>query len=563
MEAGLSSLFSSAKVLILDDCQMYRTATQGMLLKLGFKPDNIVHAGEAKTALARCKAQKFDLVLCDYNLGGGADGLSFYGELQQARLLDPGCVFIIITGESKSSVFLGFAEYEPDDYLIKPINFATFKDRIFKLLTRKRVFAPALRQILAGQYAEALSAVQAALLQPSPYSQALELIQADCLRLLKQYELADNIYRALYKEHKDLQALIGLGRSLRAQKQYSAALDAFSQLPEKGPLHLISLNQRAQIFVLQHNFAAALELLDEANQLSPKNPKRQWLAALVALNQLDTGAAINHLDRAANTERQALLPSPTPILQSIRERLDQAQREEEKSANELIRESALAVRTLHELFSRPRTRYAELLLKTRMKIVTSSIAEANAHLAEYEQALKAVSTAEEQYQPDALERVDHARASFALGHTRRALELLAQAGNELAQQGADNDDEEVLLTVLKSYIAQQRHHHEELQVRAESYKQKGIDLLAQHNHKLAVESLLQAQRIIPSDTDVAYNLMQGFTKAWPKTYSVYQVAKLAMRCRKILKGSSYEHNPRYQKLCHQLAEQLQLPELTS
>ena len=47
--------------------------------------------------------------------------------------------WIIITAEKTADLVFGAAEYMPDDYIIKPVNEATMKSRLEKVLARKEM----------------------------------------------------------------------------------------------------------------------------------------------------------------------------------------------------------------------------------------------------------------------------------------------------------------------------------------------------------------------------------------------------------------------------------------
>ncbi|WP_230369681.1 response regulator [Paludibacterium denitrificans] len=81
---------------------------------------------------------EFDVVLCDYDLGNGYDGLYLFEEVKERNLIKQSCVFMIVTGERRAQRVISAAELAPDDYLLKPFTGEVLSQRLEKAMRRAR-----------------------------------------------------------------------------------------------------------------------------------------------------------------------------------------------------------------------------------------------------------------------------------------------------------------------------------------------------------------------------------------------------------------------------------------
>jgi CheY-like chemotaxis protein len=105
----LSSTTSSASA----SCCANRCAT--------WAPSHIDQASSGGEAIALLTKIRYDVVLCDYNLGEGKNGQQVLEEARVRNLLLPSSVWMMVSAEKSVESVMGAAEHQPDAYLIKPI----------------------------------------------------------------------------------------------------------------------------------------------------------------------------------------------------------------------------------------------------------------------------------------------------------------------------------------------------------------------------------------------------------------------------------------------------------
>ena len=114
-------ILARSRYLIIDDSSVIQSATRALLIKLGVPNNNVISASNAQNAIEACRAHRFDILLIDHDLGSGSNGLQLLEFLQQKELIKPQTLVFIVTGNDSQDIFFGYAHFEPDGYLIKPI----------------------------------------------------------------------------------------------------------------------------------------------------------------------------------------------------------------------------------------------------------------------------------------------------------------------------------------------------------------------------------------------------------------------------------------------------------
>ncbi len=102
--------------LLIDDIPEMRTTVRVQLADAGLEKCDA--ARNVKEAVERLTQNRYDLVVCDYNLGQGADGQQLLELVRRRQLLPLSTAYLMITGETGYEQVSTAAEYAPDDYLI-------------------------------------------------------------------------------------------------------------------------------------------------------------------------------------------------------------------------------------------------------------------------------------------------------------------------------------------------------------------------------------------------------------------------------------------------------------
>jgi two-component system chemotaxis response regulator CheY len=117
------------KVLIVDDFATMRRILKNILKQIGFK--NISEADNGKAALKELKNEKFDLVLCDWNMPE-MPGIELLNQVRSDDQLR-GIPFVMVTAEAKKENILEAVKAGVSSYIVKPFTAETVSEKLKKI----------------------------------------------------------------------------------------------------------------------------------------------------------------------------------------------------------------------------------------------------------------------------------------------------------------------------------------------------------------------------------------------------------------------------------------------
>lgn len=124
------ALDKTMQVLIVDDYKTMLRIIRNLLKQLDF--DNVDEATDGAEALAKLRAGNYGLVISDWNMAP-MTGLDLLKEVRaDARLKHT--PFIMVTAESKTENVIAAKQAGVSNYIVKPFNAETLREKIEKVL---------------------------------------------------------------------------------------------------------------------------------------------------------------------------------------------------------------------------------------------------------------------------------------------------------------------------------------------------------------------------------------------------------------------------------------------
>lgn len=281
---------ASKTILIIEDYPIMRKAIKDMLYTLGAQ--TIFEADNGYAAITALKKQKFDIILCDYNLGDGKNGQQVLEEARYKRYLSLSSIFIIVTAHQTASFVLNTIETKPDEYLAKPFNAQQLFRRLEKSDARKRYFLNIEREIEKGNPALAISHCDKLLNSNNKAIQSSLLkTRAELAINTGDFNKASTIYQQVLKQRELSWARLGTGIIAFFQNNHTQAISIFHELIEQNPLLMESYDWLSKSYEAIGNTDKAEETLNQATEVSPHSFFRQKKLAQLA-------EKIGHLDIA-------------------------------------------------------------------------------------------------------------------------------------------------------------------------------------------------------------------------------------------------------------------------
>jgi two-component system chemotaxis response regulator CheY len=116
----------SIPVLVVDDYNTMIRIIRNLLRQLGFR--DVDEANDGSAALTKMRKRKYGLVISDWNM----EPMTGYDLLQEVRS-DPELYdtpFIMVTAESKTENVIAAKKAGVSNYIVKPFNAHTLKNKI-------------------------------------------------------------------------------------------------------------------------------------------------------------------------------------------------------------------------------------------------------------------------------------------------------------------------------------------------------------------------------------------------------------------------------------------------
>ena len=124
------ALDKTMNVLIVDDYKTMLRIIRNLLKQIDF--NNVEEASDGAEALSKLRTGSFGLVISDWNMQP-MTGLELLQEVRQDPRLKM-LPFIMITAESKTENVVAAKQAGVSNYIVKPFNAETLKEKIEKVL---------------------------------------------------------------------------------------------------------------------------------------------------------------------------------------------------------------------------------------------------------------------------------------------------------------------------------------------------------------------------------------------------------------------------------------------
>ena len=285
----LIKLYSKKRALVVDEFPDMRASIKQMLRSFGVELVDV--ASDGAEAMARCRENAYDIIICDYSLGKGKNGQQILEELRFTQSFKHQAIYILVTAETTRSMVFGALEYKPDDYLTKPFAQVLLQSRLDNIVLEKQFFASVYEALDNADYEAA--AQHAALLvnKDVRYRVTAQKLQGQALLQSKQFEQAHELYYGVMELRRQEWACIGCARALLGMQKWSSAIHVLSELIEHGTENLEVFDCLAEAELALGRNGVAQSILERATVSSPYGILRQINLAEVAAANNDYLAA--------------------------------------------------------------------------------------------------------------------------------------------------------------------------------------------------------------------------------------------------------------------------------
>jgi tetratricopeptide (TPR) repeat protein len=269
------------RYLIIDDFVGIRQLLRESLRNLGAKHiDQAASGGEGMMLLAKTR---YDVVLCDYNLGDGKNGQQVLEEARLRNLILPSSVWLMVSAEKSVESVMGAAEHQPDAYLIKPITEGVLLTRLNRVWVKKQIFREIDQAYADKDYLRAARLCEEQI--PVNPLHAIDLLRMKATLQLKAGDPlgARAVYLKVLEERDYNWARCGLAKIMMHDGDVEEAQKMFQAVITDNRFYIVAFDQLAQAFQLQGKHEEAFDVLQKAAKLSPNSVPRQRTLGQTAL----------------------------------------------------------------------------------------------------------------------------------------------------------------------------------------------------------------------------------------------------------------------------------------
>jgi tetratricopeptide (TPR) repeat protein len=290
---GSSSLsnvdWAEKNYLVVDDFIGIRQLLRESLRNLGAKNiDQASSGGEAMGLLARIR---YDVVLCDYNLGEGKNGQQVLEEARMRNLLMPSSVWMMVSAEKSVESVMGAAEHQPDAYLIKPITEGVLLTRLNRVWHKKQMFKMIDLAYAEKDYLRAAKLCDAQIEVDKVHQ--IELLRMKAALMMKsgEPEKAREAYERVMQEREYQWARAGLAKIRMANGEFEQARQIFQGVIADNRYYIDAYDQLAAAYQHMGMTDEACNVLERAAKLSPNSVPRQKSLGQASLKLGNIGVA--------------------------------------------------------------------------------------------------------------------------------------------------------------------------------------------------------------------------------------------------------------------------------
>jgi tetratricopeptide (TPR) repeat protein len=267
--------------LVVDDFVGVRQLLRESLRSLGAKNiDQASSGGEAMGLLARIR---YDVVLCDYNLGDGKNGQQVLEEARVRNLVNPSTVWLMVSAEKSVESVMGAAEHQPDAYLIKPITEGVLLTRLNRVWHKKQIFRLIDQAYAEKDYLRAARLCDAAIEAHKAHEIDLLRMKAKLMEKSGEPVKAREVYERVLEQREYQWARAGIAKIRMANGEFEQARQAFQSVIAENRYYIDAYDQLALAYQNMGKLDEACAILERAAKLSPNSVQRQRSLGNVAL----------------------------------------------------------------------------------------------------------------------------------------------------------------------------------------------------------------------------------------------------------------------------------------
>lgn len=525
-------LYQSKFCLIVEDLPEARASLKSMINTFGL--EHVDTAATSEQAIELCETRQYDLVLCDYNLGEGQDGQQLLEELRHRKLLRNASMFVMVTAESSRDMVLGALEYQPDDYLTKPVTQSLVQQRLTRFILRHEDLLPIKRAIDDNDLNQALKISNDKLQEKGQYPGSYTKVKGELLVKLNHLGEAKQLYESILQDRPLPWAQLGLAKILLKLKKHEQAESLLLHIIDKEERYVEAHDLLSDLYEEQAEFEKAQEAMERAAYISPKSVLRQRRLATMSRKNGDQRLSLKARKAALKVGEHSCHHIAQDYFDIIDELLTDDSDPTTKSRQ--LRDCGMYIRRAEKKHSGQNLSIQAAAAKARLAQKQGNPEAAQTYL----QQAKSLCDDNQDINPYA--ELELAQAMRACDESENATEILAR----LVKNNQDNNDLCMRIDAMCDEPISQMGKHI-----ASNLNRKGIDFFETKAYDEALAVFVRASHLFPRHPGLRLNIVQvALDKYKAGESESTETAALIKSGLQAVRELSPEHEqyPRYQYL---------------
>ncbi len=493
--ASLPKAYSKLRFLVVDDFESFRMSVKQMLRSFGV--EHIDAVGNGKDAVQKCTFERYDIVLCDYNMGEGQNGQQVLEELRHKKRLKHVSLFILVTAETSKDIVIGAKEYQPDGYITKPITKAVLQKRMDNLIVQREALLPINRELDLDNYPKAITLCAQEIQKANRYKSWCYKTLAHLYYLTGDYTHSQKIYDDVLNKREIPWARLGLGKVQMGQQKYSDAAVQFKRVITDNPDYIEAYDDLADAYKKLGKRKEAQSILQQAVKITPRAlPRQQRLGEISNANQ-DVESAISAYRATVKHGTFSVHESADNHLNSGRTLSDASEGDDKDKAKDYAQEAIKVLDKAARKYNNNDFKANACLIEARIHMGQNDELASKAAFAKAESII-------DESTIDAKTGIELAKTLYRLNETERAEKLLHQ----LAQRF--ETDKEVISSI-EELLDEPVSLREKMKAR--ELNKKGISFFEEGQLSKAIQTFKDALKETPKHPALNLNLVQVSLKA--------------------------------------------------
>jgi len=269
----MSVSLTQARILVVDDFQGMRTILRDIVRSMGVT--RVDTAANGREALSLLRGSRYDVVICDFNLGPGLNGQQVLDEARLHDYIGVSTIWVMVTAEKTAEMVMGAAEVRPDEYLLKPLNQSTLESRLERLIAKKLALRHIEEAIKSKDYAAAIARCDQLLGAEATKPQEILRIKSDLQLKVGDYDGAKALFDSVLAARSVPWARTGLGKVYFHKGDYELARNTLQQVLDENRMFIEASDWLAKTLDAMGDRQQAQQVLASAVKLSPNSAHRQ------------------------------------------------------------------------------------------------------------------------------------------------------------------------------------------------------------------------------------------------------------------------------------------------